>query len=117
MNTPDTTTRAEREQRDSRLYEFIRNGQRAEAMIGEHTTATRPGAPIDRERARQLAQLERRPAITAATLRRLVALADVVRGRAKARSRLYGLPADKADDIRAAIDWIDRMAAWAKEHR
>lgn len=119
----DPAARAEREARDRRIYEFIRNGQRAEAMLAEHAAYTGPtiGAPIGTARARELAArsagVPRRPAITSARVRQLAALADLVRPRAKSTSTLYGLPREAAADIRRAIAYIDDLAAWERAHR
>lgn len=126
MNPLDTTTRAEREQRDQRIYDQVRGEyhapphERAELTLRNLVPAG-IGAPIGTDRARALAaksnQADRRPALTSARVRQLSALAELVRPRAKARSEMYGLPRHQADDIRRAIAFIDDLALWERRHR
>lgn len=116
------TTRAEREARDQRIYDFIRGGQQAQTATAPDPRPASPiGRPIGPDRARALAARSvgglRRPPITSARVRQLAALADLVRPRARSTSRLYGLPRDTAADIRKAIAFIDDLAAWERRAR
>lgn len=120
-HAPIAGARAERAARDQRIYDFILSGEHPQAGVAKLAAEPRLGQPIGSERARALAARSnhagRRPAITSARVRQLVALADLVRPRARATSTLYGLPRNAAADIRKAIGFIDDLAAWQRRAR